>query len=624
MKSYTFPQNPPSHSSLILGQLLATLMLGLGLFLGLLALAPFGYAMTYDERIYPGVSVGGVDLSGLTQQEAAVLLVQQLQYSERGRIAFQDGTQVWQATPRELGLYVDVQSSLQAAYTVGRSGGFFTRFEDMFRSGFSGVHLSPIVLYDERQADAYLHTIAQQIDKPIVEASLSVNGVEVIVSPGQVGRQLDVPAGLAALRAPLQGMTDALIALSVRETAPVILDASEQAEIARRILSAALTIDMPERAEGDPGPWTFEPQALAGMLSIERVQNPEGERYQVGLNSQTLREFLQGLAPSFARSPENARFIFDDETHQLELIQEAVIGRSLNIEASLSLINEKLFAGEHNANLVLDTASPDVRSEATAEQLGITGLVSEHTSYFYGSGSSRMQNIQAAASRFHGLLVPPGATFSMSDALGDISLDNGYAEALIILGDRTIKGVGGGVCQVSTTLFRTVFLGGFPIVERHPHAYRVGYYEQTASGGYNANLAGLDATVFVPVVDFKFTNDTPYWLLMETYFNQAGRRLTWKFYSTSDGRSVDWETTGVQNVVEPPKPLYEENPELAQGEIKQVDWEAEGADITVYRTVTRGGETLFKDTITTHYLPWRAVYQYGPGTEIPAEEEQNN
>ena len=129
-------------------------------------------------------------------------------------------------------------------------------------------------------------------------------------------------------------------------------------------------------------------------------------------------------------------------------------------------------------------------------------------------------------------------TFSMAGVLGDVSLDNGYAEALIIYGDRTIKG-SGGVCQVSTTLFRTVFFGGYPIVERHPHAYRVGYYEQMANSQVDPNLAGLDATVFVPVVDFRFTNDTPNWLLMETY--AEGFSLTWKFYSTSEG--AQWNGT---------------------------------------------------------------------------------
>jgi vancomycin resistance protein YoaR len=122
-------------------------------------------------------------------------------------------------------------------------------------------------------------------------------------------------------------------------------------------------------------------------------------------------------------------------------------------------------------------------------------------------------------------------------------------------------------------------------------------------------------------VDFKFTNDTPYWLLMETYVTQAARTLTWKFYSTSDGRSVEWHTTGLQNKVEPPDPLYQENPELAKGEIDQVDWAVEGADVTITRSVTRNGEELFNDTFTTHYVPWRAVYEYGPGTkDMPPKE----
>jgi vancomycin resistance protein YoaR len=206
----------------------------------------------------------------------------------------------------------------------------------------------------------------------------------------------------------------------------------------------------------------------------------------------------------------------------------------------------------------------------------------------------------------------------MADVLGDVSLDTGYSEALIIFGDRTIKGVGGGVCQVSTTLFRTAFFGGYQIDERWFHAYRVGYYEQTASGGHDENLAGLDATVFAPQVDFRFTNDTPYWLLMETYVGASS--LTWKFYSTSDGRTVDWDTSGLQNIIEPPDPLYEENSELSQGEIKQIDWAVDGADVSVTRRVYRDNVLIYDDIFNTHYLPWQAKYQYGPGTEVPTPE----
>jgi vancomycin resistance protein YoaR len=139
-------------------------------------------------------------------------------------------------------------------------------------------------------------------------------------------------------------------------------------------------------------------------------------------------------------------------------------------------------------------------------------------------------------------------------------------------------------------------------------------------------MAGLDATVFVPAIDFKFTNDTPYWLLMETYVDEATRKITWKFYSTKDGRSVEWHTTGPINTIEAPKPLYRENPELEKGEVEQVDWQADGADVTVERTVYKDGQVYLQDTFNTHYLPWKAIYEYGPGTEgmPPKDSEDEN
>ncbi|PKN89925.1 MAG: vancomycin resistance protein, partial [Chloroflexi bacterium HGW-Chloroflexi-7] len=281
-------------------------------------------------------------------------------------------------------------------------------------------------------------------------------------------------------------------------------------------------------------------------------------------------------------------------------------------------INQALQNGQHTVPLSFTFTNPPVTDQMTGAELGITELVTQYSTFFAGSSTDRVQNIKTASERFHGLLVPPGGTLSMSDMLGDISLDNGYAEALIILGDQTIKGVGGGVCQVSTTLFRTALYAGFQIVERHPHAYRVGYYEQiNSSGSHDTDLAGLDATVFVPLVDFKFKNDTPYWLLMETYISTSNHSLTWKFYSTKDGREVSVNSSGTSNIVEPPEPVYRENPELPQGTKKQVDWEVEGADVTVTRTVTRNGEVLYNDSFFTRYEPWGDVWEYGPGTEIP-------
>jgi len=607
-----------------LSRALVALLAGFALFIVLLAGFTLAYGMYHTGKIFPGVSIAGIDLSGMTPEQASALIIQRLDYPLRGSIAFQDDSKMWVATPNELGLFLDPQTSALAAYQRGRHGNPLTRLASQFQAWYTGVDIPPLMVFDERLAQKYLKNIAIEIDLPTIEASLAVSGTDVVVSPGQIGRTLDIDAAIEDLREHFPSMTDGIINLVVHETPPLILDVSEQAEIARLILSAPLVLQVPNAEEGDPDSWTFEPIALAAMLDIERVETPEGARYQVALDSETMRPFLEEVAPKLARWPENAHFIFNDDTRQLEVIQPAIIGRTVDIDATLQKINQRVAEGDHNLELVVNYTQPEVGDGATAEELGIRELVASHTSYFFGSSGDRIHNIQVASSRFHGVLVPPGATFSMADVLGTISLDDGYAEALIIFGGRTIKGVGGGVCQVSTTLFRTAFFGGFPIVERHPHAYRVGYYEQTAGGGINVRLAGLDATVFVPVVDFKFTNDTPNWLLMETYTNSAGRSLTWKFYSTSDGRTVDWNTSGPLNVVPAPDPLYEENPELDEGEIKQVDWEAEGADVSVTRTVMRDGQVYFTDTINTHYMPWRAVYQYGPGTEgMPPEGSQD-
>jgi vancomycin resistance protein YoaR len=424
--------------------------------------------------------------------------------------------------------------------------------------------------------------------------------------PGQIGRRLEVEANLEALAPSFSFLHDTEITLQVQESPPLVLDAAEQAAVAQEILRQPLTLTADEA-----GPWVIGQESLADMLRFILLE--EHARYEVGLDPSTLSAFLAPLAPELERSPENARFIFNDDTRELDLMQAAVIGRTLNVPASVSAINQGLAEGRHDIGLVFELEHPTVGSDATAAELGITEAVSVVSTYFGGSSRARIQNITTASAAFHGMLIAPGETVSMAEVLGDISLNTGYAEALIIYGDRTIKGVGGGVCQVSTTFFRTAFSGGFEIVERHPHAYRVGYYEQ----GPGSPGPGFDATVFVPLVDFKFTNDTPYWLLSETYI--YGSQLLWKFYSTSDGRQVQVSGPQISSKVEAPKPLYKENPDLDEGEIEQVDFEADGMDVLVTRTVTLAGEVLHRDTIKTHYLPWRAIYEFGPGTELPKD-----
>lgn len=604
--SYPYRRTP------VFPQIVAAVLSGVVLFFALIIAWTLGYQLLYAGRIFPGVTVAGVDLSGMKPPEAAVKLNQALSYPISGKVLFRDGEKAWVATPAELGMVFDPSASAMTAYRLGRSGGLFGALSGQVRAAGGGVKIPPVIVFDQRVAYQYLNNIATQINQPVTEASLSINGTDVVAQPGQVGRELKMDATLIYLSAQLQTFADGEVQLVVQEIQPQILDVSSQADEARQILSQPLTLVIPNATANDPAPYIYNPQVLANLLAVQRAENG----VQVGLSQTGLRDILVPIKNQVDRKAADAKFVFNDTTLQLDVMEESKLGRSMDIEASVKAINDALLRGEHTATLVINEAQPRVSSTATGQELGITQLVWAETSYFYGSSAERMQNIQAAAARFHGVLVAPGETFSMGETMGDVSLDNGFAEALIIYGGRTIKGVGGGVCQVSTTLFRAVFNAGYPIVERTPHAYRVGYYEQNPGGGSDPSLAGLDATVYFPLVDFKFTNDTPYWILMETYFNSSGS-LTWKLYSTSDGRTVTKETTGVTNVVAAPSPLYEENPELHKNEMKQVDWAANGADVTVTRTVWKNGAVLFQDQFITHYEPWQAICQYGPDSKNP-------
>jgi vancomycin resistance protein YoaR len=585
---------------------------------GILMVVTVSVHLLYNNRILPGVSALGIDLGGRMQSDAVGLLQQAGAYPDRGRLILKVGEQSWVVKPADLGMKFDFQITAQNAYQVGRHKSVIKWLFDPLLALAAGYPVAPVMVYDERAAEQYLDDIATLVDRPTIEAAISINDSIVELIPGQVGRSLDIPSSLSVLDINLSTLRDFTMDLPVKELPPLILDAREQASLVQKILFSPLTLVMPE-SQRDVGPWLLTVDDLVNMLVIERKVSGEQATYQVSLDQTILRQHLDQMERTINRDMENPRFIFNDDTRQLDLEKPAVDGRHLDIDVNIERITEGLLSGQHTITLSVVIDRPTVSDDATADELDIHELIWAETSYFYGSSPERIQNIRAAASRFHGLLVEPGAEFSMSDALGDISLDNGYAEALIIFGDQTISGIGGGVCQVSTTLFRTAFHAGFPILERHAHAYRVSYYEQRPSGGIDPNLAGLDATVYVPIVDLKFTNDTNSWLLMETYVRNSS--ITWKFYSTSDGRSVDWQTTGPVNLVEPPEPLYRENPELAENEIKQIDWEAEGADVTVVRSVYRAGILLFQDTFRTHYLPWQAIFEYGPGTQdIPTPE----
>ncbi|MGD2078671.1 MAG: VanW family protein, partial [Chloroflexota bacterium] len=471
--------------------------------------------------------------------------------------------------------------------------------------------VAPIVLLDEARLNQVIAEMATEINRPASDASLSFDGSEVSYDASQVGRSLDSEDTRARLLATVLTMQDAQIQLLVHETQPRVNDTSAAAQQIRQIMSGPMTFYLQEPLAGvDLEPIVLPVEEIVKWIRVHSVDSGQGRaETQVILDENAIRAWLAPYEAALHRDPVNARFYFDDNTRELVLVEPHVSGRELDIDATADRFLNQVFTSDRSMPFILREIVPVVHSGATAEELGITELLSESTTWFFGSSNERMHNIARAASNFYGIVIAPGQEFSFNEYLGEVSAEQGYEQGLIIFGGRTIEGVGGGVCQVSTTAFQAAFWAGYPIVERWEHGYQVGYYD-------DGEGPGMDATVYAPLVDFRFINDTPYHLLIENYYSEANSSLTFKFYSTSLGRRIEKSEPVITNVV-PPKPdIWELNEELETGEIEQVDWAVEGADVTIERNVfNASGDLLRQDTFVSNYVPWQNIYQYGPGTE---------
>jgi len=255
-------------------------------------------------------------------------------------------------------------------------------------------------------------------------------------------------------------------------------------------------------------------------------------------------------------------------------------------------------------SIPVDTINPVVTTNQT-NAFGIKELIGKGYSEFSGSIPGRIHNVALAASKINGILIPPGATFSFNQTVGDISAVTGYQSAYIIKDGRNVLGDGGGVCQVSTTLFRSALSAGLPIVERHPHSYRVHYYEE---GGFKP---GIDATVFNPTDDLKFINDTPAYILIQTRVDTENLTATFELYGATDGRKAEILNQTLGNITAPPAPLYQDDPTLPVGVIRQVDFEAWGATATFEYRVTKEKQVTIDQKFVSNYQPWQAIYLKG-------------
>jgi vancomycin resistance protein YoaR len=583
-----------------------------------LAIVLVSYQSRHSGRIFTGISVMGIDLSQMEMAEAEAVLSQNFSYANEQIIFVDPATnQEFVKSPAELGLTFDATQTVQAAYELGRSGGSVQQARDMFDSYYYGRSLSPVLQLDEGQLDSSLAELAATINQSPSNATFDLSNGETSYAAGQPGRFLDVADLRSRVITPLTSFRPAEVELLVHEVTPAVYDAGDAAAQIQQILGSPITFYLQQPLDDlDLAPITLSNDDLAAWMRVEVTQVEDGGgAHNVFVDENALRHWLRQYEEQIYRDPVNARFYFDDATRELVLVAPHINGRELDIEATIAQFKTQVNSPNRSIPFVVKEIVPVANSNATAADLGITELITENTTWFSGSSDARKHNIATGAANFYGIVIAPYEEFSFNKYMGNITEADGFTEGLIIVGGQTIVGIGGGICQVSTTLYQTAFFAGFPFTERLEHGYMLGYYRDGA--GF-----GMDATVYNDGdinIDMKFINNTPYYLLIENYYSEENQALTFKFYSTSMGRTVVKEDPVFANVTEVPgsdKDRWDYVETLAPGTVNQVDWATEGADVSVRRLVYNADGQLIEDrTFVSNYIPVPNVFHYGPDVE---------
>ena len=599
------------------------LVLAAGLFTIVALAGALAYQYHYAGRVYEGVQVAGIPLGGMTLEESTAAISDGLTPYPGDTITLHDGERSWTLTPADLGVSVDVGRTAAAAFAVGRRGeqsssglgGLLADLAAQLASLQFGRRVAPVIRYDENQVLQVLQRIAREVDVPPKEGGLTIDGLEVRGTEGYSGRRLDVETTRAALVDLVRAGKGGSLELPIEERPPSVASVEAAVSEATALLSRPLMVV----TEGLDGSQRFAADrvTLSNWLTFSPVRSESGDiELGVQLDRDQVVTFLEGIAQNLDRPARDATLDFDPATGQVVVLTPSQAGQKLEIEPAAdaivaALMGESASGGaevQREIMLPVTPLEPKVDSNKIAE-MGIVELVSQGTTRFKGSSTERVHNIVTGAEKFRGVVIPPGEEFSFNEHVGEITAANGFMEGLIIGAERTAVGVGGGICQVSTTVFRAAFNGGFPITERYAHGYVVSWYGEP----------GLDATIFSPTVDFRFRNDTGHFLLVKPEVDTEAGEITFYLYGTRPDRAVETDPPQITNVREPEPPLYEENDALPAGTIKQVDWAKDGMDVVVVRRIKYGDGQVTVQKFVSKYQPWQAIYQYGPGTDLSEE-----
>lgn len=546
------------------------------------------YHIGYARRIIPGVKIGEVFVGGMTYEDALNAVTEYEKNLDKKVILETDGA-TFEFSDSDIELIYDLESTVSRAFELGRSRNFFVDTKDKLASLIKTIRVKA---YYDLNDDALSNEFAK------VRGSLNVdsqnakfvleNGTLVTLGSSS-GKSVDNQKMYDDVIASFENMLFRKNMLKVDVIEPELT--KEDMDLVygqvNSIVFDSLTIKYDDKT------WTLTNDQLLDFVDVH-----DGDKVEVGIDKTKLEAYVDMIAQQINRLPRGTvTNVENGVVTGFELIRD---GR----EVDLNKFSEDFKTAFFNEPDEVTVPINKIENLDDPSKYGILSLLGEGSSTYIGSANERIHNLTLAAARTDGVLVPPGEVYSFNNSVGEISANTGYDTAYIISNGRTVLGEGGGVCQTSTTLFRAVLNSGLPVVTRHPHAYRVGYYEQDRK-------VGFDASVYQPSLDFQFKNDTPNYVLVQSSWDLNENSLSFKIYGTPDSRQVSISEPVVTNVSAPPEPLYQETDTLKKGVTKQVDWAAWGAHVYFTRTVTRGDEVLYEDTFSSSYQPWKAVYLVG-------------
>lgn len=434
-------------------------------------------------------------------------------------------------TPRAFGVSIDTERTQAAAYAIGRTGSPLSRIIEQIQAALFGVRIPLTVTIADDAFTTFFTAQLEQDEQPAQEAQLIFNERSGIfeTSLEQEGSVIDRSAlryKLMQNAAMLQN--NAVAVTHIRDIPFLKKDMVKPFETEANLIldMAPFTLTWAPPAEADAttripqvGTYRIAKSQLKDILEVRR----ESDRAVLDVKESELLALLLQLAPTFNRKPKNAVLTVEGEKVTEFAISQS--GINLNIDESMQPIRDGILARHKTIQLSVSITLPEVRTE-TIENLGLISLLGTGESNFGGSSAARAFNVKLGAQKLNGSLIKAGEEFSFVNAIGEIDPKEGWQAGLVIKGGETVPEYGGGVCQVSTTMFRAAIFAGLPITERFSHSLPVAFY----------NPQGFDATVYGPHPDFRFVNDTPSNILVQTKIQ--GTKLVFEFYGTPDGREV--------------------------------------------------------------------------------------